>query len=348
MSTAAPSSPDTRGESQTVTPGEMQAKTFRPSFGLRSAHAQTILSSSLNPVLARKRARETPSVSEDRILTASDGVRLHAYIHEREGAPLVVLLHGWLGGADAIYIKSIAGKLFHAGYAVARLNLRDHGGSEALNEGMFHSARIDEVVDAVRSLCADRPDENCALLGFSLGGNFALRVSARTGLYTVACCPVIDPAGAMPAIDNSPIYRRYFVKKWHRSLLAKASAFPDAYDVDAALRLNTVADLTDHFVELYTEYGNSADYFDAYSVDGDRLREANAKIIAAADDPVIPGNSFANLPSSIELVMTDRGGHCGYLANWSFDSWFDQIALSSLARHFDSEVHGNAESLSAG
>lgn len=340
MSTAAPSSP----EPDSVP----QARTFKPSFGLRSAHAQTILSSSLNPVLARKRARNTPTVSEDRILTARDGVRLHAYLHERRGAPLVVLLHGWLGGADAIYIRSVAGTLYNAGYAVARLNLRDHGGSEALNEGMFHSARIDEVVDAVNSLCDGRAQANCALLGFSLGGNFALRVSARTGLYTVACCPVIDPAGAMPAIDNSPIYRRYFVKKWHRSLLAKARAFPDAYEVDTALRLRSVSDLTEHFVERYTEYGNSADYFDAYSVDGDRLREANAKIIAAADDPVIPGTSFANLPSSIELVMTDRGGHCGYIANWSFDSWFDEMALTSLARHFGSSEQNGLAARSAG
>lgn len=340
MSTAAPSSRKRQQVSQ--------ATTFKPSFGLRSAHAQTILSSSLNPVLARKRARNAPSVTEEKILTASDGVRLHAYLHEREGAPLVVLLHGWLGGADAIYIRSVAGKLFNAGFAVARLNLRDHGGSEALNEGMFHSARIDEVVDAVRILCANREDLQCALLGFSLGGNFALRVSARTGLYTLACCPVIDPAGAMPAIDNSPVYRRYFVKKWHRSLLAKASAFPDAYEVESALRLSTVADLTDHFVERYTEYGNSADYFDAYSIDGNRLREANAKIIAAADDPVIPGTSFGNLPASIELVMTQRGGHCGYLANWSFDSWFDAQALLSLQGYFGEREQHSSDVRSAG
>ena len=327
----------------------MPVKTmFKPPLGLRSAHAQTILSSSLNPILTRKRARSTPTVSEEKILTASDGVRLHAYLHERDNAPLVVLLHGWLGGADAIYIRSVAGKLYNAGYAVARLNLRDHGGSEALNEGMFHSARIDEVVDAVRELCTAREPSNCALLGYSLGGNFALRVSARTGLYALACCPVIDPAGAMPSIDNSPIYRRYFVKKWHRSLLAKAHAFPHAYEVETALRLNTVADLTDHFVERYTEYNTSADYFDAYSVAGDRLREANAKIIAAADDPVIPGLSFRDLPSSIELVMTQRGGHCGYLANWSFDSWFDSVALESLALHFSAFERERAPERSAG
>ena len=318
MSTAAPSCPDQ----------------FKPSFGLRSAHAQTILSSSINPVLMANRRRSFGAPGEDRVLEVSDGVRLHAVLHERPDAPLVVLLHGWLGGADSVYMLSVAGKLERAGYAVARLNLRDHGGSEHLNEEMFHSARIQEVVEAVQALTASRAPERCALLGFSLGGNFALRVSARTGLYAVACCPVIDPAIAMPAIDASPIYRRFFVRKWQRALRAKAAAHPDRYDFGRAASLGTVSELTDYFVAQHTEYPSSPEYFDAYSVAGTRLSDAHATIIAAADDPVIPASSFAKLPSHLDLVLTDRGGHCGYLANWRFESWFDSKALERLQRVF--------------
>lgn len=321
MSTAAPSFPDR----------------FSPSFGLRSAHAQTILSSSINPLLMAHRRRSIGTPGDDLVLTAQDGVRLHAVVHERPEAPLVVLLHGWLGGADSVYMLSIAGKLERAGYAVARLNLRDHGGSEHLNEEMFHSARIAEVVDAVNQLTASRQQAQCALLGFSLGGNFALRVAARTGLYAVACCPVIDPAVAMPTIDDSAIYRRFFVHKWQRALRAKAAAHPERYDFSAAAQLASVSDLTDYFVTHHTEYPSSPDYFEAYSVAGDRLVDAHATIIAAADDPVIPARSFDGLPNHLDLVLTDRGGHCGYLANWRFDSWFDAKALERLQHHFARE-----------
>lgn len=326
MSTAAPSSPDL----------------FSPSFGLRSAHAQTILSSSINPLLMANRRRAFGAQGEDRVLTAADGVRLHAVLHEREGSPLVVLLHGWLGGADSVYMLSVAGKLERAGYAVARLNLRDHGGSEHLNEEMFHSARIAEVVDVVNQLTRGRAQSECALLGFSLGGNFALRVAARTGLYAIACCPVIDPAVAMPSIDDSPIYRRFFVRKWQRSLNSKAAAHPDRYDFSPARGLSTVSALTDYFVANHTEYPSSPAYFDAYSVAGDRLREAHATIIAAADDPVIPASSFVGLPDHLDLVLTDRGGHCGYLANWRFESWFDAKALDRLRSHFARDTRHSA------
>ena len=38
-----------------------------------------------------------------------------------------------------------------------------------------------------------------------------------------------------------------------------------------------------------------------------------AKIIAAKDDPVIPWQSVAALENSVELVLTEFGGHCGYV-----------------------------------
>jgi len=58
---------------------------------------------------------------------------------------------------------------------VLRLNLRDHGDTQALNIGLFHSCRLGEVVGAVRSLQHQHPRRELSLVGFSLGGNFGLR-----------------------------------------------------------------------------------------------------------------------------------------------------------------------------
>ena len=66
----------------------------------------------------------------------------------------------------SLYLMSLAQTLLDAGYDVARLNLRDHGESHHLNQEIFHSCRIAEVVGAVRSLQAHAPGSPAAPGGF--------------------------------------------------------------------------------------------------------------------------------------------------------------------------------------
>ena len=91
-----------------------------------------------------------------------------------------MLLHGWEGSADSLYVLSLAQQLFEQGFSVVRLNLRDHGETHHLNRELFHSCRLPEVVGAVGGAAAlylgGRPLQ---LVGFSLGGNFMLRVAAQ-------------------------------------------------------------------------------------------------------------------------------------------------------------------------
>ena len=93
---------------------------------------------------------------------------------------LVILLHGWEGSADSMYVLSLGSYLFELGCDVYRLNFRDHGPSHHLNEEIFHSCRLDEVVGAVRAIQRALRSTRRST-GFSLGGNFALRVAARAG-----------------------------------------------------------------------------------------------------------------------------------------------------------------------
>ena len=62
----------------------------------------------------------------------------------------VVMLHGWEGDANALYMLSLARRLLARGFEILRLNLRDHGGTQQLNPGLFHSCLLPEVIGAVR------------------------------------------------------------------------------------------------------------------------------------------------------------------------------------------------------
>src|SRR5690606_30115491 len=154
---------------------------FDPPRMLRHAHVQSVLGSwAVREWVARRRAAALLAASGAEILDCGDA-RLLGFYSRCAGRSkgLVVLLHGWEGSAASQYMLS-AGALAHrAGYDVFRLNFRDHGRTQALNEGLFHSCRLDEVVAAVGEAAALHPAPRLLLVGYSLGGNFALRVAAR-------------------------------------------------------------------------------------------------------------------------------------------------------------------------
>lgn len=315
---------------------------FQPGPLLRSPHLQTILGSRGRGFWVRRRAAEVLARAEQQILTSREGIRLEAWVSRQDQpAPGIILIHGWLGHADSSYVLSAAAEFWAQGYSVARLNLRDHGATAHLNEEMFHSGRTGEVVQAVEQL-ADRTGARTGLVGYSLGGNFALRVARATGIETVAVCPAIDPPATMASIDGGFIgYRLFFLLKWQRALQSKERAFPHRYQFESARQLRTVSALTELFVREHTDYPDTATYFDAYTLTGTALADTRASVIYAADDPVIPEAGFESLPAGIERIATRHGGHCAFISHPARPTWCDRY----LVRHFDNRLRSTPASV---
>jgi predicted alpha/beta-fold hydrolase len=213
---------------------------FDPPWLLRNAHVQSVLSSSFLRRAAFRRSDATlESAADECILDCGNGVRLQGFHSAQrvrsEPRALVVLLHGWEGSAQSNYILHTGARLLAEGCDVFRLNFRDHGGTQALNRELFHSCRIAEVVGAVVEIARRFPARPLVVGGFSLGGNFALRVALRApaaGIplaWTFAVCPVISPRAGLRAIEDAPwFYEFYFMRKWRESLRRKQALFPDA------------------------------------------------------------------------------------------------------------------------
>ena len=322
------------------------ASPYRPPWWLRSPHVQSMLGSS--PMRIRHGARMLAALgsrAEAVVLDAGEGVRLQGvYNTPRTGEPrgLALLLHGWEGSTESSYMRLTAAKLLEAGFATFRLNFRDHGGSHHLNPGLFHSNRIEEVVRAAVEVSRRYPLRPLVAAGYSLGGNFALRLALRApgaGLplaCVAAVCPLVDPAATMDAMERGmPQYLRYFEHKWRRSLRRKRELFPEEHDFDdATLRLR-MRDLTAWMVERHTDFDDLGAYFDGYSIAGDRLAglQVPAEILMAADDPVIPLRDFRDFRpgGEVRLELAARGGHCGFLENRRFDGYAERWVAQRLA-----------------
>ncbi|TQV85241.1 alpha/beta fold hydrolase [Exilibacterium tricleocarpae] len=310
---------------------------FVPPRWLRSPHVQNITSSvGLRKWLVHHQARTLRQKTEDCILTCDD-VRLHGELsrHPDAAAGMVLLFHGWEGSSRSTYVVSAATHLFKLGYNVFRLNFRDHGDSHRLNRGLFNSTLIEEVVTAVGAVQQQFPHPRYYLAGFSLGGNFALRTALRAperGIQldrVVAVCPVIDPASAMAALENGRFfYHQYFVSKWKQSLGRKLRHFPEYNYGEALRRIKTLRGMNNHFIPKYTQYQKVEDYFDAYTLTGDRLAslQVDTTIIHSRDDPIILHDDFAKLAASrhLRVETTPYGAHCAFLENSRLGSWADR------------------------
>ena len=318
---------------------------FRPPWWLRNAHVQSIVPSlPLRRALLMRRCAHIPATSRSLVLDCGDDVRLLA-LHTPSSQPqptgAVVMLHGWEGDADAMYMLSLAHRLLARGFEILRLNLRDHGGTQDLNPGLFHSCLLPEITGAVRCARLMFSGLPLHLAGFSLGGNFLLRVAAdaqQTGLAiasVVAISPVLEPRATMAAIESGPgIYRRYFVRKWGASLRAKQRAWPQLYQFDNLDRIVSLRQMTAQLVSRHTDFGTLEEYLDGYSITGPRLANlmVRSTIITAIDDPIVPVADLKRVAASSNLraVVTPFGGHCGFLNGFIGETWAERAVVQHL------------------
>ena len=321
---------------------------FRPPAWIANRHLQSVLPSlPTRRMSVERRARAVLAASKPLLLDCGEGVRLLGLHAEpapgAESSPrrLAVLLHGWEGSADSLYLISVAGLLHARGFDVLRLNLRDHGGTHALNRELFHSCRLPEVVGAVARVAKLFPAHRLMLAGFSLGANFCLRVGAKAraaGISIariVAVCPVLDPAVTLEALERGPaIYHHYFMYKWQRSLRLKQAAWPDDYDFREALTDASLRSMTERMVLKHTDFPDLASYLRGYAITDGVLEtlEAPAHIITSADDPMIHARDLDRLacPPSLEITLTPRGGHCGFMDALGGPSWIDRRIVAEL------------------
>lgn len=314
------------------------ANDFKPPLFLAPAAVQTLLASiglrkwGANPMLNAARSR---------IIHAGNGARLSGYLSPVKGKPskgMCILLHGWEGSCESTYVLSCGRCLYENGYDIFRLNYRDHGASHHLNEGLFYATLLEEVFQAVCRSARLSASGPVFLVGFSLGGNFALRIARRSLdedrsplQRVISISPVLDPDKATDRIDGNPFLRSYFMKKWKQSLRRKQHLYPEQYDFSDVLSLNTIRGMTDRLLDRYSDYPDTRTYFRSYGIYGpdlDRI-QIPTTIITAADDPVIPVEDFRTLETApgTDLIIHARGGHNGFVDSLLGPAWYDRFML---------------------
>ena len=315
------------------------SQAFTPPFYLKNAFVQTLLASNK---LGTRRNNPMLNAAREVLLKPIPNVTLQGFYSPHPQAKAVVmLLHGWEGSVNSAYVLRTGIFLYEHGYSVFRLNYRDHGDTHHLNTGLFYAILLDEVFASVQAVAGYETSKPFYLVGFSMGGNFALRVARKCAAQPIpnlkhifSISPVLDPEKSTVAIDQHPTLQKYFRQGWSRSLLKKQNLYPHLYHFDEGFKSDTLMAMTEWMLQHYSEYPVMRDYFRQYSLLNDALTALNVPttIITAQDDPIIPVADFYDLKLSptTELIIHSHGGHNGFFETLSGRAWYQKKIMDTF------------------
>lgn len=338
-------------------------------------HFQTIWSNRIKrgPAGARLAARSTPAIIE-----SEDGDLLRLYWSRHGGAdshggshdtvagtsadstgnapyPLLVVMHGLTGCADADNVMATAAKGYALGFDVVRIDLRNTQADDAPSLGIGHAGRSEDLRATLRHLTEEQPGAPVTVIGFSLGGNITLKALGEYGgqppeiLRAVATISVpIDLASACNAIDERRgnwIYRTYFLRRLARRYLNAQQQRPDLFhsiDVDS---IRAIRDWDNVVVAPLGGFEDAEDYYarnSALNVLGS-IRVPTL-LIHARDDPFIPFEPFETPAvrdnDCIRLLAPRQGGHLGFFSTQDIHGEPDRYWAENRAVAFCAEAVG--------
>jgi predicted alpha/beta-fold hydrolase len=318
---------------------------FVPRRWLANGHAMT--------VFAWARRRDFPGVPEPEarlIRTAPDTqVLAHCYWQlDRKAAPTILVLHGLEGSSAAHYMRGLAAKAWRRGWNAVLLNQRNCGGTEHLTPSLYHSGLTDDPRAVIRALANEDGLTRFGVIGYSLGGNLTVKLTAETSLArdlpivgAVAISPTIDLETCVRAIErrsNIP-YHFNFVRNLKARLRRKAVHWPGRYDLRPLGSMWTIRKFDDVYTAPSNGFGGATNYYfkaSAMRVAGD-IRIPTL-ILASEDDPFVPASQFRepvvqNNPN-ITVRLERHGGHCAFACDPCDDDdgyWAESTALAFLA-----------------
>lgn len=333
-------------ENEPIAPAAADPAALRPftnPWYLRGGHLQTLIG-----YYRRDRVSIPPA---DRLeVDLGDGDRLLVHVSTPEtwkpGDPCALLLHGLTGSNKSSHVVRVASELVRRGWRVGRVDLRGAGEGFGLARKLYHVGRSCDIRHAARAFLVGTVDSPLAVVGFSLGGNIALKLALEAGgsalpqlLAVAAVCPPVDPSACVRRVCSGRfrLYDRVFYRDLRSDWLRRRQLFPDLPEIELPKR-GTLRLFDDLVTAPLNGYASSDEYYQANAT-AHRLVEMPipALIVASADDPVVTIEPLSELarkrthPAHLHLELTAGGGHLGYVGRTKSPlSWAEERVVDWL------------------
>lgn len=310
----------------------MEKLDFQPLFGLSSKHLQTIIPACRSP------GQEPPWECKLIELGNKDLLACKVSIPPswKPTGKTLVLVHG-LGGSDtSTYMIRLSRKLYENNYKVLRVNLRGCGEWKGLSKLPAYAGASADLLQVIKACKKDAPESNIVVIGFSLGGNIALKLAGELGdkaplyiAHLIAVSPPLDLADSVRLISlkRHALYHSYYLKNFSAQvkpwLIKPASSI---YELDQTVIAPNWGFLT---VDEYYEKCSCKTFLPAIRLKTD--------LLFAADDPFVDLRPLQGitLPPQVKVWITPKGGHMGFIGKTlpeHHSYWLDQLLLDWIAK----------------
>jgi predicted alpha/beta-fold hydrolase len=265
--------------------------------------------------------------------------------------PLVVVLHGLEGNSRRRYMRTTFAALLRRGVRPVGLNFRGCSGEPNRTARAYHSGETGDLREVLERL-RDRWGGPVGLVGYSLGGNVVLKLAGEAGaaapsegVEAVAAVSVpFDLEAGARALEaglmGRLVYTRYFMRGLRSKTLAKGELVEGVCDLAGVRRARTIREFDDAATAPIFGFESAADYYDRSSsarfIDGIRVPTL---VVHSRDDPFLPARAIPEAAleanPAVTTVLTDRGGHQGYVAGSILrpEFWVEEVVADWMADH---------------
>lgn len=312
---------------------------FQPLRFISGCHAQTILGSLTSFCKAPHSHREYVCLPDMDCLT----MERCTPSNWRETDPTVIMIHGLCGSHSSNYLQRLSKKLYEQGIQTVRINLRGCGSSKGLSKFFYHCGSSDDALACVKLIKRKFPQSPLSLVGFSLGGNIALKMAGELGqagkeLLTQVIA-VNAPADLKTSVQlisqpKNLMYERYFIRLLRADVHYRHRRF-GLPKVKLPIHMS-IYEFDEYYIAPQIGYKSALDYYEACSAKKVVCNIAvPCQILFASDDPIIDTNCLDKepLPDNVKVIKTANGGHLGFLASPFHRAgvrWMDHFVLSWL------------------
>ena len=274
------------------------------------------------------------------VFETEPGVRVAAECHWRRHTgtqDTLLVVHGLEGSSRSPYVFRMSSRALDYGYQVVRLNIRNCGGTEHLGPTLYHSGLTTDLRAVVEHL-SPRP---LFIVGFSMGGNMALKLAGEWGndypRHVRAICAVSPPIDLAEcalriAERRNRIYETRFLKRLRQTLTRKKRVMPVSYTLEAFESIRTLIDFDNAYTAPAFGYRDAFDYY-AHASSNRFLHNIQlpALVVQAQDDPFIPFKVFDHPAFQenphLQLLAPRFGGHVAFLSRQGPRFWAEEQAL---------------------
>jgi hypothetical protein len=256
-----------------------------------------------------------------------------------------IVSHGLEGDSSRPYVLGMVRALNRRGWDAVAWNFRGCSGEPNRLLRSYHSGDTQDLHTVISSVLALGHYTQLALIGFSLGGNIALKYLGERGsdvasqiiaaaTFSVPC-DLTSASHAMSRPSNA-IYMTRFLTMLHRKIRWKMELFPGAIDDRGYRKIHTFKDFDNCYTAPLNGFQDAEDYWQKAS-SKPVLADITVPslLVSAADDPFLAPACYP-LDAALEnpnlfLEVPPHGGHVGFVTlSQDGTYWSEQRATDFL------------------